>query len=72
MTSRSQEPIEFLFLPILLALIFVFGAAALVWVSQVRTSPEPAAEAELPAAGGPPRAAAAPNEKAPPAPPPGD
>jgi len=36
MTTRSEEPNEFLFMPIIAGLLLIFGAAALVWLTQIR------------------------------------
>jgi disulfide bond formation protein DsbB len=42
MTTRSEEPNEFLFMPIISGLLLIVGAAALVWLTQIRPASQAA------------------------------
>jgi nitrite reductase (NO-forming)/hydroxylamine reductase len=60
-TNQQQSTNENLFLPTILALLFVLAAAALVWVTEIRPSIAPVAAEAPPAA---PESAVAPAEPA--------
>jgi disulfide bond formation protein DsbB len=42
MTTRSEEPNEFLFMPIISGLLLIVGAAVLVWLTQIRPATQAA------------------------------